>query len=88
MESARFFLDIAQNADKPRICSLASAIVDSTLFGMKRGLRKTLVPPSTEEDREVCNSIASIFNEHGMLLERAGDSERARSCFAKAKKWG
>ncbi|KAF9948303.1 hypothetical protein BGZ72_009772 [Mortierella alpina] len=88
IESASFFINIAQTTDKPKIRALASDNVCSVLFGMKRGLRKTLVSSSSVEDQKLCNDMVSIFTEHGKLLGQSGDPERARLCFAKAKKWG
>ena len=88
IESASFFINIAQTTDKPKIRALASDNVCSVLFGMKRGLRKTLVSSSSVEDQKLCSDMVSIFTEHGKLLGQSGDPERARLCFAKAKKWG
>ncbi|KAF9933774.1 hypothetical protein BGZ67_004145 [Mortierella alpina] len=86
-DSASFFLNVVQTADKPCIIALSSAMVDSILFGMKRGLRKSLSPSSSVEDKMICNTIAAVFTEYGKLLECTGKSERAQTCHRKAQKW-
>ncbi|KAF9923624.1 hypothetical protein BGZ67_009725, partial [Mortierella alpina] len=54
---------------------------------MKRGARKTLNPSSSDEDRQLCENIASIFTEHGNLWKRLENVEKAKSSFEKAEKW-
>ncbi|KAF9951135.1 hypothetical protein BGZ70_001119, partial [Mortierella alpina] len=54
---------------------------------MKHDARKKLNPSLSAEDQELCESIASIFAEHGKLCERLDSAEKARVSFKKAEKW-
>ena len=87
IEVSSLFLAVAQNTNNPHALSLACANVGTVLSAMKHGVRKTLDPTSSAEDRELCENVASIFTEHGKLWERLANDEKARSSFAKAAKW-
>ncbi|KAF9559906.1 hypothetical protein EC968_006410 [Mortierella alpina] len=88
IETARFFINIAQTSDKPKIQAQASDNVYSVLFGMKRSQRKALLSSTSTEDQQLCNDMVFILNDLGQLLGLSGESKRARLCFAQAKKWG
>ncbi|KAF9951411.1 hypothetical protein BGZ70_001002 [Mortierella alpina] len=87
IETAKFFINIAQTTDKPKIQTQASDNVCSVLLGMKRAQRRTLVTSLSEEDQQLCHDMVSVFNDLGKLLVQSGNPKRARLCFVKAKKW-
>ncbi|KAF9274432.1 hypothetical protein BGZ68_000688 [Mortierella alpina] len=54
---------------------------------MEHGVRKTLNPSLSVEDRELCENVATVFIEHGKLWERLQNVAKARISFQKAEKW-
>ena len=87
VEVAGLFLKFAQSTNNLNALTMLCGNITTVLFAMKRGARKTLSPSSSTEDQELCEMVASIFNEHGKLWERLENVEKARSSFEKAEKW-
>ena len=87
IELAGLFLKFAQSTKNPNALLLLCGNVGTVLSAMKSGERKALDPSSSADDRELCESVASIFTEHGKLCEHLENAEKARSSFKKAAKW-
>ena len=87
IEVADLFLKFAQSTSNANALLLLCGNVGTVLSAMKSGERKALDPSSSAEDRELCESVASIFTEHGKLCQQLENAEKARSSFKKAEKW-
>jgi len=87
VEVAGLFLNFAENTSNSNALLLLCGNVSTVLSAMKHGARKTLNPSLSAEDQQLCESVASIFNEHGKLWERLESGEKARTSFKNAEKW-
>ncbi|KAF9944822.1 hypothetical protein BGZ72_001936, partial [Mortierella alpina] len=87
IEVAGIFLKFTQSTNNPNALTLLCGNISTALSAMKRGARKALDPSSFADDRELCESIASIYTEQGKLWERLESDEKAKHSFEKAEKW-
>ncbi|KAF9922122.1 hypothetical protein BGZ67_010717, partial [Mortierella alpina] len=85
IDVAGIFLKFAQSTSNSHVLHLFCGNISAVLYAMKRGARKTLNPSSSNEDRELCENIASVFTEHGNLWKRLENAEKAKSSFEKAE---
>ncbi|KAF9277394.1 hypothetical protein BGZ68_009322, partial [Mortierella alpina] len=87
VEIASLFLKIAQSVSNLNALHLLCGNVGAVLSAMEHGVRKTLDPASSAEHQKLCEDVASIFTEHGKLLELLKNDQKAKISFKKAEKW-
>ncbi|CAO3565078.1 unnamed protein product [Mortierella alpina] len=87
VEVADLFLKFAKTTDNPNAQHYVCGTVSTILSAMKHGVRKTLDPTSSTENRVLCQNVASVFTEHGQLWDRLNNVDKAKASYKKAQKW-
>ncbi|KAF9276909.1 hypothetical protein BGZ68_009664, partial [Mortierella alpina] len=86
IEVASLFLTFAQSINNLHALHLLCGNVSTVLYSMKHGPKKCQ-EPSSSENQELCEKVASLFIEHGKLWGRLENAEKAKGCRKKAEKW-
>ncbi|KAF9903177.1 hypothetical protein BX616_001696, partial [Lobosporangium transversale] len=60
----------------------------TTLSRIHRSVRKTLVSSTRDEDKALCQRVATAYRKLGRSFERLGHLDGTRCCERKAGKWG
>ncbi|KAF9203908.1 hypothetical protein BGZ49_005902 [Haplosporangium sp. Z 27] len=88
VDLAKGYLEIARTAKDIDIKLMFCADAENALSRIRRSARKTLIPPISDKDKELCSEIANAYDEHSkLLLECPGNGERAQISREKARKW-
>ncbi|OAQ21924.1 hypothetical protein K457DRAFT_26622, partial [Linnemannia elongata AG-77] len=60
---------------------------EASLSQMKKAVKKALAP-ETLADQTLRDKIATVYFEHGKVLDQLGQADRAQASYKKAQKWG
>ncbi|KAI8598961.1 hypothetical protein EDD21DRAFT_355900 [Dissophora ornata] len=69
-------------------CAFGECTQKTALARIRRSARKTYVSSSRDEDRALCNEVATTYSELGKLLDSLGRRTKAQNSYKNEKKWG
>ncbi|KAI8600638.1 hypothetical protein EDD21DRAFT_354377 [Dissophora ornata] len=85
---ANIHLENARKTTSPELTLALCNDAESALARIRTSARKTYVSSSRDEDRALCNEIATTYFELGKLLEGLGRRIKAQTCYKNEEKWG
>ncbi|UAW63851.1 NACHT domain-containing protein [Mycoavidus sp. HKI] len=87
LDLASFYSKTASEAKDPKIALVLCDDAEASLSQMKKAVKKALAP-ETLADQTLRDKIATVYFEHGKVLDKLGQPDRAQTSYKKAKKWG
>ncbi len=87
LDLASSYLETASKAKDLKIALVLCDDAEASLSEMKKAVRKAHAP-ETLVDQTLRDKIATVYFEHGKVLEQLGQPHRARTSYKKAQKWG
>ncbi|UAW63833.1 hypothetical protein KMZ15_07155 [Mycoavidus sp. HKI] len=87
LDLASSYLETARKAKDPKIALVLCDDAEASLSEMKKAVRKAHAP-ETLADQTLRDKIATVYLEHGKVLEQLEQTDRAQASYKKAKKWG
>ncbi len=87
LDLASSYLETARKAKDLKIALVLCDDAEASLSEMKKALKKAHAP-ETLADQTLRDKIATVYFEHGKVLEKLGQHDRALGSYKKAQKWG
>ncbi len=87
LDLASSYLETARKTKDLEIALVLCDDAEASLSQMKKAVRKAHAP-ETLADQTLRDKIATVYFEHGKVLDQLGQADRAQTSYKKAKKWG
>ncbi|KAI8596563.1 hypothetical protein EDD21DRAFT_243656, partial [Dissophora ornata] len=87
LDLANGYLENAQKAKNSEVALTFCKHAETDLDRIRTSVRKTSVSSSRDEDRALCNEIATTHFELGKLLDGLGCRSKAENSYKNEKKW-
>ncbi|WP_284270007.1 NACHT and WD40 repeat domain-containing protein, partial [Mycoavidus cysteinexigens] len=87
LDLASSYLETASKAKDLKIALVLCDDAEASLSQMKKAVKKAHAP-ETLADQTLRDKIATVYFEHGKVLDQLGQPDRAQASYKKAQKWG
>ncbi|KAI8595010.1 hypothetical protein EDD21DRAFT_421087 [Dissophora ornata] len=87
LDLANGHLENARKAKSSEVALTFCKDAETALARIRKSVRETFVSSSSDEDRVLCNEIATTHFELGKLLDGAGYHTKAQDSYKNEKQW-
>ncbi|KAI8595003.1 hypothetical protein EDD21DRAFT_359426 [Dissophora ornata] len=87
LDLANGHLENARKAKRSEVALTFCKDAETALARIRKSVRETFVSSSSDEDRALCNEIATTHFELGKLLDGVGYHVKAQDSYKNEKKW-
>ncbi len=87
LDLASSYLETASKAKDLKIALVLCDDAEASLSQMKKAVKKAHAP-ETLADQTLRDKIATVYFEHGKVLDQLGQPDKAQASYKKAQKWG